>query len=318
MSDIPILLLIFNRPDVTERSFSQIREIKPKRLFVAADGPRETVEGEYEVCKETREKVLNNIDWDCELYTLLREKNLGCGKAVTEAFTWFFNHVEEGIIIEDDIIISPEFYKYASIMLDKHRSDKRIMSINAFNFGITREQPFLTKFFNMWGWATWKDRALSIDYSMKEWTSLTEESKKRLLDKLLEEKGKVDAKWRDHWLRTFDHLERNRNSVWSIWDFQWVFWGLSRDKYSIVPPVNMSLNIGFEHVKATHTTIKLKTTQPLTLPARYDQSYELLPRLDKEYENKIIKKVWRRESKRKQIRRLFLRVKSSLVRYKPW
>jgi len=74
----PVLFLIFNRPDTTRRVFEQIRKAKPPKLYIAADGPREDVPGEAERVKEVREYVLNNIDWECKVKTLFRDKNLGC------------------------------------------------------------------------------------------------------------------------------------------------------------------------------------------------------------------------------------------------
>ncbi len=101
--DVPILFLIFNRPDTTQKVFNVIKEIKPKKLFVAADGPRIGREGETILCQKTRD-IIKQINWDCELKTLFRENNLGCGKSVSSAITWFFENVEEGIILEDDCL----------------------------------------------------------------------------------------------------------------------------------------------------------------------------------------------------------------------
>src|ERR1035437_9503449 len=94
----PILFLIFDRPDTTDRVFSTIREIRPKKLFIAGDGPRDDRPDDIEKCKQTRE-VVSNIDWPCEIKTLFREKNLGCKIAVSSAIDWFFQNVEGGIIL---------------------------------------------------------------------------------------------------------------------------------------------------------------------------------------------------------------------------
>ena len=101
MYNIPILFLIFNRPENTLRAFEEIKKQKPKYLYVAADGARPHVVEDLEKCKATRELVIEGVDWDCEVKTLLREENLGCGKAVQSALDWFFSEVEMGIIIED-------------------------------------------------------------------------------------------------------------------------------------------------------------------------------------------------------------------------
>jgi hypothetical protein len=117
--ETPILFLIFNRPDLTHIVFNRIREVKPKYLFVAADGPREDHPEDQRKCEEARTKVLNSIDWDCEVKTLFRDKNLGCGLAVSQAITWFFGHVEEGIILEDDTLPSISFFQFCQELLKK-------------------------------------------------------------------------------------------------------------------------------------------------------------------------------------------------------
>src|ERR1700722_17877420 len=94
--DVPILFLIFNRPDLTQGVFESIRRRKPARLYVAADGPRPEIAGERELCSQAR-NILDQGDWDCDLQTLLRDQNLGCGRAGREAITWFFVTEEEGI-----------------------------------------------------------------------------------------------------------------------------------------------------------------------------------------------------------------------------
>ena len=89
----PILFLIFNRPSQTLQVLEKIREQQPARLFIAADGPRESKPGENFLCEETRKAVLQNIDWPCEFHTLFREENLGCGKAVSSSITVCFEEV---------------------------------------------------------------------------------------------------------------------------------------------------------------------------------------------------------------------------------
>src|SRR4051794_16793681 len=116
----PLLFIIFNRPDTTQKVFDQIKKAKPTRLYVAADGPRITRTSDYILCKQTR-NIVNDIDWDCEVKTLFREKNLGCKEAVSSAITWFFENEEEGIILEDDCLPADSFFKFCDLLLEKYR-----------------------------------------------------------------------------------------------------------------------------------------------------------------------------------------------------
>ena len=133
-----ILFLIFNRPDTTQRVFNEIRRVKPTKLFVAADGPRKNKEGETERCQAARD-IINQVDWDCDLHKLFRDKNLGCKMAVSSAINWFFENVEEGIILEDDCLPHPTFFRFCQELLGKYRDDERVMVISGDNFLFGRE-----------------------------------------------------------------------------------------------------------------------------------------------------------------------------------
>ena len=119
----PILFLIFNRPDLTKITFASIRAAKPKQLFIAADGPREDRDGEAEACELARQ-ITNEVNWDCEVKTLFRAENLGCEGAVSTAISWFFDHVEQGIILEDDCVADPSFFQFCNEMLTKYADDQ--------------------------------------------------------------------------------------------------------------------------------------------------------------------------------------------------
>ena len=87
----PVLFVIFKRDDTTRRVFEHIREAQPPRLYIAADGPREGHSGEHEACERTRQ-VVSNVDWPCKTYRLYRDQNMGCGRGMSSAISWFFEH----------------------------------------------------------------------------------------------------------------------------------------------------------------------------------------------------------------------------------
>ena len=158
MFNIPILYIVFNRPSETQRSFEVLKQLKPSQLYISADGVRENVTSDIDNCKAVRDYIVNNIDWDCEIKTLFQPKNLGCGTAVQTALDWFFDDVEMGIIIEDDIVPDLFFFKYADVMLNRYKDNHDIFSINGHNLMYSNDKfdYGLTNYFNMWGWATWR------------------------------------------------------------------------------------------------------------------------------------------------------------------
>jgi hypothetical protein len=124
-----VLFLVFNRPETTRQVFEAIRAARPPRLYVASDGARTDRPGEAETVAAVRSSVLDAIDWPCEVHTLLRESNLGCRDAVSGAISWFFDHEEEGIILEDDCLPSPSFFAFCETLLEEYRHDHSIAGI---------------------------------------------------------------------------------------------------------------------------------------------------------------------------------------------
>jgi hypothetical protein len=166
-----VLFLVFNRLDTTKRVFAEIRKARPKQLFIASDGPRKNKPGEKEIVEKVRKYVLDNIDWKCELKTLFRKKNLGCKYAVSGAIDWFFENVEQGIILEDDCLPSQRFFKFCEELLEKYGDDERIMSISGYNplgkFEIGESYLF-SKYPRIWGWATWRRAWIMEDLKLKD------------------------------------------------------------------------------------------------------------------------------------------------------
>jgi len=154
----PVLLLIFNRPALTGTALACIRQARPPRLYIAADGPRKDRDGEAALCKEAREAA-TRVDWPCEVLTLFRDANMGGPRAIPEAINWFFSREEEGVILEDDIVAHADFFAFCDALLEKYRHHPNIMHItgNNFQLGLRHGDAsyFFSKIPHTWGWATW-------------------------------------------------------------------------------------------------------------------------------------------------------------------
>lgn len=262
MFNTPILFLIFNRPDTTQKVFDRIREIKPKYLYVAADGPRETKEGEKEKCEATR-SIINNIDWDCEVKTLFREENMGCKIAVSSAITWFFDNVEQGIILEDDCLPHPSFFKYCETLLEKYKDVEEVMHIGGNNFSYKRnwfkqEQYYFSAYSLIWGWATWRRAWLKFDINLSNYESLFASEQ---ITHYLKSPEEINY-WKER-------LERVKYQDFNTWDYSWYYSIWQNNGKCISPFKNLVKNIGFGD-EATHTT-----TNGLYNPVERLKSYKL-------------------------------------------
>ncbi|MBL7813560.1 MAG: hypothetical protein JNL70_01050 [Saprospiraceae bacterium] len=236
MFQTPILFIIFNRPKETAKVFERIRQIQPKQLFIAADGPRESNIADLKHCEQARQ-VVKQIDWNCSVKTLFREKNLGCGQAVSEAITWFFGHIEEGIILEDDCLPELSFFSFCSLMLNKYRNESKIMQIAGTNYLFNNSKSQANRYYfsaynSVWGWATWRHAWQYYEFEIKSLDKIHKILEKRFLN--------TDLK---NW------LEQSFKAVYEgkvdTWDFQWNFIFQKMDGLCIVPNVNLIKNIGY-------------------------------------------------------------------------
>lgn len=167
----PVLFIIFNRPDATRQAFEAIREAKPPRLYIAADGPRKGKEGESEKCQEARTIALK-ADWPCVVKTLFQEDNLGCKYGVSCAIDWFFKNEEAGIILEDDCVASQDFFRFCEEMLEKYKSHDKVMQIAGSNFQFGKKRGngsyYFSQALSVWGWATWRSAWMKYDKEIKD------------------------------------------------------------------------------------------------------------------------------------------------------
>ncbi len=156
----PVLVHLFNRPNMVVNLMAQIREAKPKKLYISSDCARDDKPGEADLVNESRSLALKEVDWDCEVKTLFQNKNLGTRYAMMAGITWFFENEEEGIILEEDCLPNQSFFRFCTELLAYHRHDPRIMHITGTNqqFGnkIGTASYYYSNFPSIWGWAGWR------------------------------------------------------------------------------------------------------------------------------------------------------------------
>lgn len=242
----PVLFLIFNRPSTTKVVFEAIRKAKPSKLYIAADGPRKNKEGEVEKCNEVR-SIVTNVDWDCEVKTLFREENLGCGKGVSSGITWFFENEPEGIILEDDCVPNESFFPYCTELLERYRDDKRVMEVSGNNICPEEFPPIdysysFSDHNGIWGWASWRRAWNLYDYEMTHYKKIKDQG-------YLE--NKFNSIYEEHYFNWV--FERTYLFPHITWDYQWEFVKRINSGLTIVPKKNTVINIGFG-ADATSTT----------------------------------------------------------------
>ncbi len=253
-----ILFIVFNRPELAKQTFEKIRQVKPSKLYVACDGPRQGNENEKESVAKVKE-ILKMVDWPCEVKTLFQEKNLGCKKGCITAIDWFFENEEKGIILEDDCLPHLDFFNFCESLLDRYNDDDRVSFISGDNFqnGNLRGDAsyYFSKYICLWGWASWRRSWEKYDVgNMKFWPEW--KNSKDFSDKIPD---KVEQKY---WKNIFNLMYLEKIDTWDypLSASVWYNGGLTA-----TPNVNLVSNIGFG-IEATHT--KSEDNENSKLPVR--------------------------------------------------
>lgn len=240
---VPVLMIVFNRPEKTRQAFEQVRKARPAQLFLAADGPRPDRPEDVARCEQTR-AIVTAVDWPCTVETLFRDRNLGCKRGVEEGITWFFSQVAAGIILEDDCVPAPSFFPYCAELLERYRDAEDVMMVSGTNilgqWKPERQSYHFSYNYNIWGWATWRRAWARYDPAMSKWADpAVKDSIRRILGNQQFRRSRAQ----------FDSVYEGRVDTW---DWAWNLAMLAHGGVAALPARNLVTNIGFDH-EATHT-----------------------------------------------------------------
>jgi hypothetical protein len=260
----PVAFIIFNRPATARRVFAAIAQAKPPILLVVADGPRADRSEEADACAETR-AVIKQVDWECEVLTQYAPHNMGCRRRLVSGLDWVFDTVGEAIVLEDDCLPHPTFFRYCEELLCKYRDDNRVSHVGGSNFQFGRshgrDSYYFSRYHHGWGWASWRRAWQYFDAELSRWQELRDG------DWLHSVLG--DPKQERYWRRILDKVAAGKIDTWDYqWEFAcWLYGGLSA-----IPNVNLVSNIGFG-LHSTHTRaggpLADIPRQPIAFPLRH-------------------------------------------------
>jgi len=228
-----VLLVVFNRPDVTARALDALRRIEPPLVFVSVDGPRVSHPSDAANCAQVRE-LIGTIDWPCEVHRLEHDENLGLQVAMVTAIDWFFTTVDRGVILEEDCLCHPDFFAMAALVLDRHAADPSVAFVTATNLAPDRQFGDGSWFYasggNVWGWATWRRAWSGHRTVIDRWSAVRDDIACRPSPVARPLARKAD--------------EAAAEGVWS-WARIWHTAVLASGARVVVPARNLVRNVGF-------------------------------------------------------------------------
>ena len=292
----PIVLILFKRPETTQKVFEAIRQARPQTLFVIADGPRRDRPDEYEQCLAAR-AVVDHVDWDVEIFKNYSDTNLGLKKRISSGLSWVFERVDRAIILEDDCVPDSSFFQFCEVILEQYSDHENIFSVTGHNhlgeWKSDIHSYFFSNYFDCWGWATWRRVWQKYDPAMLAWGQPTarEQVRQAIADD-------------EQFLNRATVLESTYAGKIDSWAYPFFFMSLLHAGLHITPSVNLIQNTGFgENASNTINANDLRGQvihHTLTFPLTPPDSVMA----DREHDYNRYKKVWRKPLKRRIINTL--------------
>jgi hypothetical protein len=260
----PVALFVYNRADYTIKTIEYLKKnflAKETELFIYSDAAKKP-EQEEKVSK-VRE-VISHVEGFKKVTIILAEKNKGLAKSIISGVSELMALYGRVIVLEDDILASPQFLNFMNDALDFYENKPEIWSISAYNFPIEIPDSYKSSIYfayrsSSWGWATWENRWSTIDWDIKDYSSYRLNPIKihhfckggNDLDKMLryQMKGKIDS-----------------------WAIRWCYNQSFQNKYTVYPVKSFVTNIGTDgsgtHCDPTSARFNVK------LSDEYSYSFE--------------------------------------------
>ena len=291
MFDVPILLLVWRRADLVSTQLAILRRIKPSLLFVSCDGPRDNDPISEEQVARVRSTLENEIDWQCNVVKRFNAINMGCKTAIIEALGWFFENVDEGIILEDDCIPDEDFFLFCKELLDKYRFKANVYSIGGFNPIENRINPQYNFAFTsiplIWGWATWKRSWINLRMTIDWLESSSYFQRLYMLTKSIGFNLRTM-----YWSNVLYQLVDKKNI--DTWDYQNTMSCLFSNSCHIVPVCSIISNLGIDQLPTHSSSITSAQSAKIGLPRLPSPS---IISLDRNLDQRIFTEVFVRSHK---------------------
>lgn len=293
---VPVLFLIHRRPELASRVLASIRQARPVSLLIAADGPEED-----ERCLEARARVLDGVDWPCQVETRFSAVGLGCRKAVAQALDWAFSLHDRLIVIEDDCLPHVSFFRFCTELLERYADQSEVMQICGCNE--TGHRPldgysyFASRFPSIWGWASWRRAWMHHDPAMKSWPVM-----RRTTDWMSACTIQGEVPWRRS---LYDTAYHNRIDAWSI---AWCYAQHLAGGVSLIPTTNLVENLGWAadalHTRDVSDPRARMTTGDVGFPLRHPEELSVDEAGALSYFNKYCRRPSLLDRAKRKIRRM--------------
>ena len=252
--DIAIGIFIFKRGEKAGLIIDQISKIKPLKLYLIGDGPRN--EAEREEVEKCRREVEKHITWDCTVIKNYANSNRGVYENIAGGAKWVLERESSAIFLEDDNFPALSFFPFCKEMLERYKDDSRILWVCGTNY-LKEYKPedgsdyVFTQLMLPCGWASWSHKFSKFydgGLSLYNDNYIKERIKKNYKNKAL--------LWQN--IQSWDAENRRiKKGIKPMsWDFQMAFTIRVHNLLGIAPKYNQIMNIGADNL-STHGGVSM-------------------------------------------------------------
>lgn len=284
----PVVMFVYNRLDSVEQTIENLKKNEladQTDLFIFSDAAKK--EKQAESVKLVREYI-HKIDGFKSVHIIEAEKNKGLANSVITGVSEIINERGKVIVVEDDLITSPQFLSFMNEALDFYESEKKIWSISGYQFPFEIPETYSKSVYaayrsSSWGWATWKDRWETIDWEIKDYSGYKYNPIRIAkfckggtdLDKMLryQMQGKIDS-----------------------WAIRWCYNQCEQNKLTIYPIKSLVNNIGTDG-RGTHcdpTSVRFRQTVATDFKYEFEHDLPVECEIMRRYRKIVNRSIWRK------------------------
>lgn len=294
----PIALFCFRRLDTLKLTISnlQLNYLSHESdLFIFSDGGYDD-DSWYDV--ENVRIYINKLIGFKSICIFKSSENQGLAKSLIDGVSTVLKKYDNCIVLEDDILTTPNFLNYMNQALKKFERESKVLSISGYSFdfkhqNVKHDAYFLNRTWT-WGWATWANRWNQVDWDMKSYSEFENDSKLKMeFSKLGSDVNLM--------------LKRQMNGEIDSWGIRFMYHQFKVKGLTIYPKVSKVNNIGFDQF-ATHTVgIKDRFETMTDHSNNKDFLFPEKVEIDLYYQNQFLSKFNLLNRIKNKIKELFLR-----------
>ena len=242
----PILLFTYKRLDALRQTVSALQQnyyAKESDLVIFSDAAKKDNDEAVIIQVRTYLKTINGFK---NIRIVEAAKNKGLANSIIYGVTQIIKEYGKVIVLEDDLITSSNFLVYMNKALEFYKNNSKIFSIAGYTIPISVSADYVYDIYflqraSSWGWASWKERWLEIDWNVIDFDQFKKNKKEKKEFKL----GGSDM---------FNMLNKQMQGKMDSWAIRWCYYQFKQKSYTAYPILSKVKNIGFG-TGATHTNV---------------------------------------------------------------